>query len=227
MEATPSLNTCTNCPVPTPRTSQLCKPLAAILKDSAGALSMLEYFVQYMEEQDALHLLQFWFAVESFKIAAPSPKHATDLYSRELTTSSTNAASNDKQCMVNTASVETSASGHMTRHTVSCEEGSADPECNTVDVVLPLYPNPTQVNDDHPASNTNKGTRHCITNNIEGRKSMCGANSDTLEGKGLGDPVPAINSHSPTNDGVHVHGRSLLKQLSLGKEPYVWWFQRL
>ena len=176
---------------------------------------MLEYFIQYMEEQDALCLLQFWFAVESFKIAAPSPKHATD-YSRQLTTSGTSTY--DKQCHV-AASVETDVNSRMSRQTVTIEEGS-NLECN-VDALLP-YLNPTCVNND-TVSNTDGGNGDC--NNNEGRKNMCDANSsDTLEGQR--EPEPAANGDvatpSPT-EGIHVHQR-LLKQLSLSKEVCIWWF---
>ena len=48
------------------RTSKLCKSLPEILTD-VSSLSMLEYFIQYMESMKALHLVQFWLAVESFK----------------------------------------------------------------------------------------------------------------------------------------------------------------
>lgn len=181
-----------------PRTSQLCKPLAAILKDS-GALSMLEYFIQYMDEQDALHLLQFWFAVESFKIAAPSPKHATD-YTRQL-----NSPTGDKQCDI--AHVETNITRHMTHETVSIKE-EPKLEC-TVDTTAPY---PTLNND--TVSKSEEGTRYC---NIEGRKDMWSrsANSDTIDGQ---MEQPAVNSDvaAPTG-GIHVHQR-LLKQLSLSKE---------
>ena len=211
MEATHSLNTCNDT---IPRTSQLCKPLAAILRDS-GTLSMLEYFIQYMEEQDALHLLQFWFAVESFKIAAPSPKHTTEAdYSQQLTTSGTSTG--DKQCDT-VASMETDVTSRMSRQTVTIE----NLDCN-VDAVLP-YLNPTRVNND-TVSNTDEGTRHCVNNTNEGRRNMYDANSDTL--KGQREPEPAANSDvaapSPT-EGIHVHQR-LLKQLSLSKEVYIWWF---
>ena len=214
MEPTHSVNTCNHAAIP--QTSQLCKPLAAILRD-LGTLSMLEYFIQYMEEQGALRLLQFWFAVESFKIAAPSPKHATD-YSRQLTTSGTSTY--DKQCHV-AASVETDVNSRMSRQTVTIEEGS-NLECN-VDALLP-YLNPTCVNND-TVSNTDEGNGDCINNNNEGRKNMCDANSsDTLEGQR--EPEPAANGDvatpSPT-EGIHVHQR-LLKQLSLSKEVCIWWF---
>ena len=193
MEATCSLNTCNY----KPWTSQLCKPLAAILRDS-GALSMLEYFIQYIEEQDALHLLQFWFAVESFKIAAPSPKHATD-YSRLL-----NIPTGDKQC--GAASVETNVTSHMARQTVDIEEGPKL-EC-TVDATMPY---PTLNND--TVSKLDEGTRYC---NIEGRKNTYSVNCNTIDGQ---REQPAVNSSDVTapTDAIYVDQR-LLKQLSLSKE---------
>lgn len=38
---------------------------------------MLEYFIQYMESVNALHLVQFWLTVESFKLSAQTPKTPT------------------------------------------------------------------------------------------------------------------------------------------------------
>lgn len=53
------------------RSSQLYKHLLEILTDSSP-LSMLEYFLQFMESVGAVHLVQFWFCVESFKSAVTS-----------------------------------------------------------------------------------------------------------------------------------------------------------
>ena len=49
--------------------SNLCKSLNEILNDK-HQLSMLPYFIQYMEETKAIHLVQFWFSVEAFRTAA-------------------------------------------------------------------------------------------------------------------------------------------------------------
>ena len=49
--------------------SNLCKSLNEIL-DDRHQLSMLPYFIQYMEEAKAVHLVQFWFSVEAFRTAA-------------------------------------------------------------------------------------------------------------------------------------------------------------
>ena len=227
MEPTLSLNTCNNMApaIPTAgRTSQLYKPLAAILKDSetGSALSMLEYFIQYMEEEDALHLLQFWFAVESFKTAAPSPKLTTTDYSRQSTTStSTTQGRADKQCDV--ASVETSASGHMTQRQTVTEKGS-NPECKARDSVLNAS-NDTQMVTAAVTNTVNEGTGQCINNNIEGRKNMCSTNSDTLQGQRELERPATISCdvtapQSPT-EGIHVHQR-VLKQLSLSEEACIW-----
>ena len=53
------------------RVSQLSKPLWNCLHDQSP-LSILEYFIQFMAAGDALHLLQFWFSVASFRNAIPS-----------------------------------------------------------------------------------------------------------------------------------------------------------
>lgn len=54
-----------------PKTSKLCKSFPEVMKDTSS-LSMLEYFIQYMEYVGALHLVQFWLTVESFKALAHS-----------------------------------------------------------------------------------------------------------------------------------------------------------
>ena len=59
------------------RMSQLCKPLSAVLRDTSS-LSMLEYFIQFMESIGALHLVQFWLSVESFKSAGHGTSYSRD-----------------------------------------------------------------------------------------------------------------------------------------------------
>ena len=49
--------------------SNLCKSLNEILNDK-HELSMLPYYIQFMEEAKAIHLVQFWFSVEAFRTAA-------------------------------------------------------------------------------------------------------------------------------------------------------------
>lgn len=41
--------------------------LADILTDTSSAHSMLPYFIQYMDACSAMHLVEFWLAVESFR----------------------------------------------------------------------------------------------------------------------------------------------------------------
>lgn len=48
------------------RTSKLSVSFDDMMKDTSP-LSMLHYFRQYLDTLNALHLIQFWFAVESFK----------------------------------------------------------------------------------------------------------------------------------------------------------------
>ena len=158
---------------------------------------MLDYFIQYMEEQDALHLLQFWFAIESFKEATTSHKHTTDHYKQLNTPAVADAVS---------VATTSDVSGHMTRQTVNVEE-RPNLECKT-DTIIPF---PTFDNNTVSNSNTvvqlDEGNSHC---NVEGRRNTLSANSDTLENQ------TAVSEVAPT-DGIHIHQR-LLKQLSLSKE---------
>jgi hypothetical protein len=54
------------------RVSRLCQPLLNCLHSDQSPLSVLEYLIQFMAARDALHLLQFWFSVTSFRNAAPT-----------------------------------------------------------------------------------------------------------------------------------------------------------
>lgn len=78
------------------RVSQLCKPLWNCLHDQSP-LSILEYFVQFMTTRNALHLLQFWFSVASFKNAqSSSMTEAPSHYSNNPTTSEPLVQGDDK-----------------------------------------------------------------------------------------------------------------------------------
>lgn len=67
-----------------PKASQLCKSFPEVMKDTSS-LSMLEYFIQYMEFVGALHLVQFWLTVESFKALAHSEPTLGELHSKRDT----------------------------------------------------------------------------------------------------------------------------------------------
>ena len=54
------------------RVSRLCQPLLNCLHSDQSPLSVLEYLIQFMAARDALHLLQFWFSVTSFRNATPT-----------------------------------------------------------------------------------------------------------------------------------------------------------
>ena len=60
--------------------SHLCKSLSEILNDKTQ-LSLLPYFIQYMEEAKAVHLVQFWFSVEAFRTAATALMSKPDVLS--------------------------------------------------------------------------------------------------------------------------------------------------
>ena len=56
---------------PSPKlTSDLCKPLPTVLTDTSS-VSMLDYFIQFMEEEKSIQLVQFWLSVEAFKSTPP------------------------------------------------------------------------------------------------------------------------------------------------------------
>lgn len=52
-----------------PKSSKLCQSFTEVMRQTS---SVLEYFVQYMESVNALHLVQFWLAVETFKVQSHS-----------------------------------------------------------------------------------------------------------------------------------------------------------
>ena len=170
-----------------------------------------------MEEQDALHLLQFWFAVESFKISATSPEHATG--PKRWLNLSTLAQVDDKQRHVVGMETKVDRQSHCTAihqcetavidSRIKKEEG-LDCECE-IDVAL-------QCNNLVSASNLSaKGTVYCRSNvkgSIRESRGQFSAKSDTSENQNK--QLSAVNDVVPRN-GLHVH-EQLLKQLSLSKE---------
>ncbi len=96
--------------MPTAKASKLCKSLLEILRDSHSPLSMLDYFIQYAESVGALHIVQFWLCVESFRATAhspakePSPAKSRDSRTRPNTLdrseSSTSPLSSEVACLV-------------------------------------------------------------------------------------------------------------------------------
>ena len=218
-----------------PRTSQLCKPLSAILKDS-GTLSVLDYFIQFMESEGALHLLQFWFAVESFKNAISSPRHRDHLSPSTATHSpSTYCAANHELVCLNT-----SATYHKQCDTVSTQVGGSHTHMTTV--------GGTQVTNEEKCVNSKNCTLPCadvaaipdsmllsspLRSHVDGgvplqlheENKVCGhhegrmlthasCNSTSLNGQTAQQPPSETSAN-----GTQVH-RGFLKQLSLSKEVY-------
>ena len=103
------------------RTSQLCKPLSAVLRDTSS-LSMLEYFVQFMESVGSLHLVQFWLSVESFKSAGHGTAHSKDCdNTRYGSTPISTGPVHDPQSP-NTIRNDMNISGYLTEHTQPTDE---------------------------------------------------------------------------------------------------------
>lgn len=83
------------------KTSKLCKSFPEVMKDDSP-LSILEYFIQYMESVNALHLVQFWLTVESFKLSVQSPKvEEQSPKQRPSTNSKVDSANMDKSSVCN------------------------------------------------------------------------------------------------------------------------------
>ena len=77
--------------------SNLCKSLSDILNDK-HQISMLPYFIQYMEEAKVIHLVQFWFSVEAFRTAATLVTKSDIVSSSYHNNSCSSNNSNDENC---------------------------------------------------------------------------------------------------------------------------------
>lgn len=182
------------------RTSKLCKPLTAVLRDS-GPQSMLDYFVQYMEGEGSLHLLQFWFAVETFKKASstyPSPNHIKDHRPLFLQTPKMDS----EQC-INGVSME--SSGIMCSHMTTTEGNKLTGNERPVGYVTEniTVGNPTLMG---PLGESNS-EQYVFTRGREMMPSDSSASIKGQEGATADEEIPH-----------RMQQQRLLKQLSLSKE---------
>ena len=120
---------------PARRFSQLCKPLWECLHDQA-ALSVLEYLIQFMAARDALHLLQFWFSVASFKSASHSSSTAAAPLNHSHTLAATSVVSGSHVCAAETRAIGTVQSQPMKADHNSLLMKSA----NSIPTSLPTTP---------------------------------------------------------------------------------------
>ena len=177
---------------------------------------MLDYFVQFLDSKDALHLLQFWFAVESFKNAISSPRDCLSPTQpdSELECVSTSTTCH-KQCDV--VSVQ-NTHDHMitvdeTRNRVIKEERRTNCESpgNAVSVSdVELLSSPRHRSVDGGREVTLQFVKGNDDNerNIEGRILTHGCNSTSLYGQ----------KHDKSVNGIQQMDQGLLKQLSSSKE---------
>ena len=219
--------------------SQLCQPLSAILTadSEAGPISILDYFVQYMERENALHLLQFWFAVQSFKNAASAyhrPNHviATQNSNKSAIGHVTSTGDSSKASLrkhyndVSMVTGKNNVCSHVTvvdRSQVSTcieDETRFSDVCEDANVTgIISQPLPSQLT-----------TSNCQHQAIDGCESphherSCSA---AVGGKGISQRVASTSKDGQTSrvvredtpDGMHVNQR-LLKQLSLSKDMFV------
>lgn len=196
------------------RTSRLCKPLRALLRESSPQ-SMLDYFIQYMEAKGALHLLQFWFAVETFKNATShyaSPNHVKHHGPLLLHT----PKMDNKQC-INTESMESGV--NMYSHITTTEEKQDHTELigpitsNVTTVGIPALMTNTANQADKSVGllgESNSEQYHVVTQGREIMSIHSSASIKGQEGVAAGEAIP---------DGMRTHQQQqLLKQLSLSKE---------
>ena len=147
-------------------TSDLCKPLSAILMDSSS-VSMLDYFIQFMDSESALHIVQFWLTVEAFKSAPSSsssvrlpPSSGHSSQSCELQ-SQVKGQRIDKNMVQDCPTTLSSRDEVMCVRPTFCDESSQVSHDISCDPRHPSVPSSTDVAHDprHPSSNHNSSLR--------------------------------------------------------------------
>ena len=171
---------------------------------------MLDYFIQYMEAENALHLLHFWFSVESFKNVMSSPKLGVDY--KQLST-----PTSDKQC--DTVSMEMGVCDYVTT--------SGDQVVNMTELERSLNRSgsKTTIHDPKLAPNTERTNK--TVSRSGGKNTRPDGDGHRTAAIGERKATEIINStikeqgklavHDKEADGIQTH-QGMLKQLSLSKE---------
>jgi len=194
------------------RMSQLCKPLSAVLQDTSS-LSMLEYFIQFMESIGALYLVQFWLSVESFKSAGHGTSHSRDCDPCDNTCHGSTPISTGLGKPMhhvqspNTVRNDMNVSGYLSGHTQLADK------------------QPTTSHEEFGFTTSQSlGTRvHLDIGNHADDESGCVSrnvchSSGKTESTGVGDLVQSQSSSAPC-----LAGEGLSRQKSLSKElPASW-----
>ena len=196
------------------RMSQLCKPLSAVLRDTSS-LSMLEYFIQFMESIGALHLVQFWLSVESFKSAGHGTSHSirdcdpcdNTCYGSTPISTGLGKPMHHAQSP-NTVRNDMNMSGYLSGHTQSADEQPA-----------------TSHEEFGFTTSQSLGTHvHLDIGNHADDESGCGVSTNVChssgktESTGVGDLVQSQSSSAPC-----LVGEGLSRQKSLSKEQPASW----
>ena len=197
------------------RTSQLCKPLSAVLQDTSS-LSMLEYFIQFMESVGGLHLVQFWLSVESFKSAGHGTAHSRDCELCDNTRCGSTPIStglgkpmHDSQSP-NTVRNDMNISGYLTEHTQSTD-------------VQPT----TSHKEFSFATSQSLGTCVHLGNHVPDESGCASKNDCHSSGKtdstGVDDLVQVKSQSSSAPQSTCLAEKGLSRQKSLSKELRTSW----
>lgn len=177
------------------KVSQFRKPLGSILHDR-GPLSTLEYWIQFLISRNGLHLLQFWFSVDSFKNASSSFNKCPP--PRPLA-----AASNDIRQMEWAAVDCLATAGPLVGHGDS-ERVTSDSSCKAS--VCEGIPNSNSQGKMEPQSL------------VELQAQEAGTNSSTLNGVGRKLVVDSdMTKESQSNARGQEPGGELARQISLSE----------
>ena len=199
------------------RTSQLCKPLSAVLRDTSS-LSMLEYFIQFMESVGSLHLVQFWLSVESFKSAGHGTSHSRDCELCDNTRyGNTPISTGLRKPMYspqspNTIRNDMSISGYLTEHSQPTDE----------------QPTTSHKEFGFTTSQSLGTCVHLDIGNHAPDESGCVSKNDchssgNTDSTGVGDLVQVKSQSSSAPQSVCLAEKGLSRQKSLSKELLTSW----
>ena len=136
------------------RVSNLSKPLWNCLHSEQSPLSMLEYLIQFMAVRDALHLLQFWFSVDSFRKATSSSVSKETTSSVSMETASSVAKKTTTSSLTSTNHMAPSLQYPPRSNVVSIirrNEGVCEPNNNTHSDVVDHCPLPSSSSSHTPS----------------------------------------------------------------------------
>ena len=207
------------------QTSQLCKPLSAVLRDTSS-LSMLEYFIQFMESVGSLHLVQFWLSVESFKSAGHGTAHSRDCELCDNTRCGSTPIStglgkpmHDSQSP-NIIRNDVNISGYLTEHKQPTDVQPTD--------VQPTDVQPTTSHKEF-CFTTSQSLGTCVhLGNHAPDESGCASKNDChssgkTESTGVGDLVQVKSQSSSALQSTCLVEKGLSRQKSLSKELHTSW----